>query len=675
MWRYAAWDGSQDPFPVHADDLMDQLSEHLMGPGDVGSALRTLTQRGVQRRQGGRLPGIQDLVQQLRQQRQQVLDRSDLGGVLAGLREELQEIARLEREGIRGRVSDARERCRDLESDTTDAPLEANLLSHLEGLAERNQAFLDSLPDDPASAIAELQQYEFMDDGARERFDQLMKSLQQHALGAHLDRMTRGMQRLTPEEREAVTEMVQDLNRMLEERARGGQPDYERFLQQHGGLLGDEPPATLDELVEQTQREMAQLQSLLRSLTQEQRDQLQDALDAALQDEGLRHELARLATNLEYLQPMGALRQHYPFQGNEPAGLDEAMGLMGLLQRMEGLEQQLRRVQHGGGPADIDRNELAALLGNEAARDLEYLQQIVRSLEDAGYIRRSGSQLDLTPRGIKRVGVSALREIFTNMKRDRSGQHATPRGGMGIERLEATKTYEFGDPFDLDLKQTLFNTLRHAPAEVPLRMRPDDFEVFQSQQLSHASTVLLLDLSLSMAMRGSFSAAKKVALALDNLIRTQFPRDTLSIVGFSTYAREVKAEKLASLTWDEFDPYTNIQHGLAVAQRLLTRISGGTKQILLISDGEPTAHIEGGHLFLQYPPNPRTIRATLREVKRCTSKGITINTFLLDRSASLVEFVDHMSQINRGRVFYTSPERLGQYILVDYFASRRRLLT
>ena len=184
----------------------------------------------------------------------------------------------------------------------------------------------------------------------------------------------------------------------------------------------------------------------------------------------------------------------------------------------------------------------------------------------------------------------------------------------------------------------------------------------------------MLDLSLSMAMRGNFLAAKKVALALDNLIRSQFPRDSLHIVGFSTYAREVKPDKLAYLTWDELDHYTNIQHGLNTARRLLDRSHGGTRQIIMVSDGEPTAHMEGGRLYLQYPPSPRTIRETLKEVRRCTRQDIKINTFMLERSAYLAEFVEQMTSINRGRVFYTSPAKLGEYILVDYLTSRRKLL-
>jgi len=265
--------------------------------------------------------------------------------------------------------------------------------------------------------------------------------------------------------------------------------------------------------------------------------------------------------------------------------------------------------------------------------------------------------------------------MFTSIKAERVGTHTTQVGGYGGERTEDTKGYEFGDSWDVHLNRSLMNAIARQAPEVPVNIEPRDFEVYGSEEVTRSSTVLMIDLSLSMVMRGNFLAAKRVALAMDNLIRTQFPRDDFYIVGFSTYAREVKPEKLAYLNWEEFDPYTNIQQGLVLAQKLLSKSYGGTKQVIMVSDGEPTAHVESGQLFMQYPPSPRTIRETLKEVKRCTGKGIRVNTFLLDRNAQLVSFIDQMTRINRGRVFYTSPERLGQYILVDYFSQRRKVIT
>ena len=414
------------------------------------------------------------------------------------------------------------------------------------------------------------------------------------------------------------------------------------------------------------------MQSLLNSMSPEQRQSLQDLLSSAISDPELQQELAQLAANMEELDPMGSLRQEYPFAGTEKLDLSDALQVMEQLQKMEQLERQLRKVQQGGSVSDVDQGALEEVLGEEARQALERLAKMGELLEDSGYIRKLGNRFELTPKGMRKIGHRALQEIFAYIKKDRMGSHQTDSQGYGIEYADATKSYEFGDPFLPHTQRTILNAVLRESTGTPVKVRPEDFEVYRTEQLAQSSTVLMLDLSLSMAMRGNFMAAKKVALALDNLIRTQFPRDKLFIIGFSTYAREVKPEKLPYMSWDEFDPYTNIQHGLLLAQKLLSRVKGGSKQIIMISDGEPTAHMEGGQVFLQYPPSPRTIRRTLAEVRRCTQQSIVINTFMLDRNSYLVDFVEQLTRLNRGRVFYTTPERLGHYILVDYLNARKK---
>ncbi len=674
VYRYSHWDGSQEVFPLDEEDLMEQLADQMMAQGDVSSALRNIVQRGVQGRQGQRVPGLQQLLQQLRERRKETTDQYDLGSILDHLREQLQEIVNLERQGIQRRLEEVRERYRQLQEAGKATDLEQQLLHQMERRAGRHQEFLDQLAPDAAGQVRQLQGYEFMDQEARERFDQLLQSLQRQVLNSHLEQLSQGLKGLTPQDLEASRELLQDINRMLEQRLQGGTPDFQGFLDKWGPLLGPNPPASLDELLEQIRQQSAQMESLLQSLSPQERRELQDLLNSVLRDPELREELARLAANLERLLPMGALRRQYPFQGEEPLTLQEAMGVMDQLQQMDELERQFRRAQHDASLADVDEGAVRELLGDEAARELRHLKHLAEALEEAGYIRRIGGKFEMTPKGMRKIGQKALQEIFAVIRKSRAGSHTTQAMGPGSEPTEATKPYEYGDPFHPHLQRTLMNAIARGGGGVPVRLSPQDFEVHRMEEVAHASTVLMVDLSLSMAMRGNFLAAKKVALALDNLIRTQFPRDALYIVGFSTYAREVKPDNLAYLSWDEFDPYTNIQHGLIVAQKLLSRLSGGTKQIIMISDGEPTAHIEGGQLFLQYPPSPRTLRETLREVKRCTTKGITINTFMLDRNSYLVDFVEQMTKINRGRVFYTSPERLGQYILVDYYTSRRKVV-
>jgi uncharacterized protein with von Willebrand factor type A (vWA) domain len=420
------------------------------------------------------------------------------------------------------------------------------------------------------------------------------------------------------------------------------------------------------------QHQIASMQSLMDSLPADERRQLQDLLQEKIADPELMRDLQELAINLDILYPMRDLRNQYLFRGDEELDLLEAMRLMDRLQGLDELEKQLERTQYGGALDDIDEEKLQELLGDEAAETFRQLKQFLEVLEQAGYIRRKGGNWELTPRGVRKIGQKALGEIYAQLKKADHGRHPLRERGSGGDRIDETKTYEFGDPFHLNLGETIMNAVLREGPDIPVRLDKDDFQVFSSEQVTQTATVMLLDLSWSMALRGSFQAAKKVALALNNLIRTQFPKDSLYILGFSAYARELTAEELPYVRWDESVLGTNMHHAFMLAQHLLSKHKGGTRQVIMISDGEPTAHLEHGRSYFAYPPSPITIRETLREVRRCTQKGIVINTFMLDRNYYLKEFVHQIAKMNKGRVFYTTPDRLGQYILVDYVVQKRK---
>jgi uncharacterized protein with von Willebrand factor type A (vWA) domain len=454
----------------------------------------------------------------------------------------------------------------------------------------------------------------------------------------------------------------------------GGEPNFDQFMQQYGDLFGDNPPQSLDELVQQMQHQVAQMQNLLDSMPADMRQQLQDLLMDKVGDPELRDELGELAANLEFLYPQRDLRNQYNFRGDEEIDLTEAMRLMDEMQSMDEVERQLERTQYGGDIEDIDLDKIRQLLGDEAAETVEQLKQLLEVLEEAGYIRKRGNTWELTPRGTKKIGQAALGEIYSQLKKDQAGKHRIDTSGRQGERADETKVYEFGDPFHLDLQKTIMNSLRRTGAQVPVQLEKDDFEIHKSELVTQTATVMMVDLSWSMALRGSFQAAKKVSMALQNLISTQYARDTLYIIGFSAYARELKPDQLPYVRWDESVLGTNMHHALMLAQSLLAKHKQGTRQIIMISDGEPTAHLERGRSYFAYPPSPVTIRETLKEVKRCTQKQITINTFMLDRNYYLKEFVNQMAKMNKGRVFYTTPDHLGEYILVDYVKNKRKNL-
>jgi len=664
--RYSRWDGTQSIGDLDADQLLEAMSDDLMSDGDLRRALQRLFQRGAQMPQG-RMPGLQDLLKQLRQRRQQQLDRYDLGSALDDIQKKVDEILKTEREGIERRRADARER-----AERGEIPESAR--QQLAEMAAQREGQLDQLPPDPAGRIRELQSYEFMDPEAWRMFQELLQSLRQQMLRPFMQGMQQALSNMSPQDMARMREMIQDLNRMLRDRAEGEEPDFQAFKDKWGQHFpGVE---SLDQLIEQMGRQMAQMQSLMESLTPGQRRELQEMMQSLLaQDERLDAALAQLAMNLDQLMPLDELRRRYDFRGDDPVTLREAMRLMEELAQMEQLERQLRRAQDPASLEKIDPAQVEKLLGAEAAQDLKRLSEMAKKLEEAGYLEQIGDRLELTARAIRKIADKALRDIFAHLKRDRFGRHALDHRGGGGDRTDDAKRYEFGDPFLLDLKETLMNAVERRGTGTPIRLTPDDFEVFRTELLTQSATVVMLDLSRSMIYNGCFMPAKKVALALHALIHGQFPRDQLHIVGFSLYAREFSPAQLPPLGPSDAAVGTNMQAGFMLSRQLLGRQKCSNKQIIMITDGEPTAYIENGEAEFSYPPTPRTIRETLREVQRCTREGITINTFMLEQSDMLTAFVEQMTRINRGRAFFATPERLGEYVLVDYVSSKRKAVS
>jgi uncharacterized protein with von Willebrand factor type A (vWA) domain len=673
-YRYSRWDGTQRLPDLGADEILDALSDDLMAEGDLSDALRRLFQRGLRPGRPGSdqegIAGLRELLARLAQRRRELLDRYQLGDVLGDVREELDEIVAGERRGIERRLAEMEAQ-----------PKENDQLRRMVAdMAARREAALDALPQDAGGRIRGLQEYDFLEPSSRERFDALLERLRKQMLDTYFHGLSDQIKGMTPETLAANREMVRDLNRLLQERLEGRDPDVSEFLANHGEFF---PGAeTLDDIVEQLAERMAAMQSLLASMSPEQRAELQSMMDALLRDDRLRWDLAQLASILDQLLP-GGLGERLSFRGDEPLTLESALHQMGRLQRMDSLAEELAAADAPGALADIDLDDVNELIGEESAGDVRALQQLARQLEEAGYVERKGKRLELTPRGVRRIGQRVLDELFARLRRDAFGGHAIREGGYGGERADESIAYEFGRPFQLDLQRTLANALareenslaRRTAAgsnRTALQLEPADFAVYQTEELSTASTVLLVDMSRSMLLRGCFLAAKKVAVALDTLIRTQFPRDELHVIGFAYYAREIRPGALAGLSWHGYEYGTNLQHGLMLARQILARAHGRNREIVVITDGEPTAHFEDGQVQFSYPPTRRTLQETLREVGRCTREGITINTFMLERSRALAEFVEKMTRLNRGRAFYATPERLGEYVLVDYVGKKTR---
>src|SRR6266705_3027427 len=633
--RYARRDGTLRIEEVHANEITVDLPDDYLEDGNLQQALRRLMQEGVRGQDGRRTMGLREMMQRMRNMRQEQLNRYNMAsGVMDDLREKLEEIKQLERQGIQHRLDDT----------STDSQQPAQP-STGEQPSEQRQG--EQVERQPASGSSGDQQGQ---SGQSQDGDDL-----------------------TPEQKRKMLEMIAKRKQEYLDKLPQDIPGQIKGLSEYD-FMDDEAREKFNELIEQMQQQMAAMQGIMDNLSPEQRQELQDLMEQLMGDDRIRVDLMELAGNLEAMAPMEQMRTRFPFRGDESLPLNEAMRMMGRLQQMEGLEDQIQEARRLDNLEAIDSDKVKDLLGDEEYQSVEQLKELMRVLEEAGYIQKKGNRWELTARGIRKIGQKALQDIFNKLKRDGFGRHISPFRGVGGERTDESKPYQFGDPFLLDLEKTLMNALHRRGTGTPVGLEKDDFEVYRTEFTTQSSTVLMIDMSLSMVYNGCQPAAKKVAVALQSLIRSQFPRDNLHVVGFSFVAREYKPQELVEMSRFDNDTGTNMAHGLMLSRQLLSRHHGVNKQIIMITDGGPTVWYEDGEWQFGYPPNPFAEQQTLLEVQRCTREGITINTFMLEDDRWMVAFVNQLSSINHGRTFYTDKNNLGEYLLIDYLNSKRKYI-
>ena len=469
-YKYSRWDGSQQSLGPDEDALFESMADDLFAHGDLDRALRSLLQRGFDGEDGERIEGLRDLLERLRQQRQTELERHRLDSLMDEVRKRLEVVVGTERAGIDRRLSEARHQLAE-----DDAPGLREAMQVLEERAERSRLTLDSLPESTAGAVRELSEYDFIDPEARERFQELLDLLDQQMADNLFQDMRRQLQTMGPEQTSRLKDMLGDLNRMLRDRAAGLAPDFQEFMDRHGDLFDPDRPASLDELVERLRQSMAAAQSLAESLSPEMRSELEALTEAALGPD-LRQELAELAAQIAPYLLEGHLGSELEFLGKESVTLEQAMDLLAQLRELDEIEEELERAMRGG-IDDVDLDRIEQQLGPDARQQLEQLQRIAQQLREAGYLKRAGDKLELTPRAIRKLGQRALREVFAALKTDRFGRHELHSYGDRGYHTGDTRPYEFGDPFDIDLQRTLLNaTVREEP-KVPVKMRVEDMEV------------------------------------------------------------------------------------------------------------------------------------------------------------------------------------------------------
>lgn len=656
---YSRWDGSQRGFDVDADVLMEQITDEVIHHGDVEAALRRIMERGLQTPDGRQMPGLSELRDRIRDRREEIAESGELDGSLAEAARELADILDEERHAIENARDDA------LRSGDERRAENAN------AAADERQMRLDLLPDDLAGRMQSLQSYNFESAEASRRFDELSERLRSEMMQQVVDRVSEGMESVTPEDVQRTKEMLAALNEMIAKRDQGEDPGFEKFMDEYGDMFPDDPE-TLDELLESIARRMAAMQAMLNSMSPEQREQLARLSQQFMDDMDLQWQMEQLSSSLQAQFGQLNSESSYEMSGESPLSMSQALDAMAEMGRLDELEGMLDAATSPADLAEIDPEKIRETLGEDAASALEQLSRLTNELIEAGLVDRVEGRLELTPRGLKTLGSNALRDLFSSLRQDRSGQHQMATIGQGHESAYDTKPYEFGDPFRLDLHQTIRNAIARQGSGTPVRLSPDDFEVERTEHLTRAATVLMVDLSMSMPMRGNFLPAKKMAMALHSLITSRFPHDFIGLVGFSETAREITAAQLPEVSWD-YVYGTNMHHGFTLARKMLVR-EHGTKQIIMVTDGEPTAHITSrGDVYFDYPPAPETLEVTLREVLRCTRDGIRINTFVLDATASLDRFISQLTQMNGGRAFHTTNDELGGYVLEDFIERRQRI--
>jgi len=651
-YRYGQWRGGPDPLapPYDVAAAVDEIGDQVLAGSGVREAMRDLLRRGIDGRRG-----LDALRRSVRDRLRQARQAGRMDGTLEQVRELLDQAVEAERSALFPDPDDA---------------------------ARLAEAELDSLPEDTAGAVRALRDHQWRSPEAAQAYQQIQDLLRQEVLDSSFQGMKQALQQMQDGDgaaMQAVKDMVADLSALVDAHNRGEDTDqqFADFMAQHGQFFPDDPQS-VEELIDSLARRAAAQERMLAGLSAEQRAELQDLMGQAMGDLGLQSEMAHLSDALRQARPDLPWGQRGPVpDGEQPLGMGDATTAVAELADLESLSQQLSQGYAGASLADVDEELLEQALGRSAVDDLAALRRLERELEKQGYLNRSDGKLELSPKAVRRLGATALRRVFAQLDATGRGEHDVADAGAAGELTGASREWRFGDEQPLDVVRTVRNAVLRTAGEPKaeggrrVRIAVDDFEVVETERRTGAAVALLVDLSYSMALRGTWGAAKSTAMALHSLVTTRFPQDAIEIIGFSSTAQVLRPETLAELSVDTLQG-TNLQHGLMLARRFLGRHRDAEPVVLVVTDGEPTAHLEDdGTPYFCWPPMPETIARTVAEVERVARSGATINVFALDPEPALVEFVHDIAARAGGRVFQPDSDRLGEYVVADYLRVRR----
>ncbi|MCW2852022.1 MAG: hypothetical protein JWM84_1686 [Nocardioides sp.] len=650
--RFRRYDGG-DPLapPVDIAEALDAIGEDVMAGYSPERAMREFLRRGGQDQQG-----LDDLARRVAEKRRDLLQRHNLDGTLQEVKELLDHAVLEERKQLaRDAMMDDAERA----------------------FAEMR---LESLPDSTSAAVSELADYQWQSREAREDYERIKDLLGRELLDQRFAGMKQALENATDEDRAAVNEMLQDLNTLLEKhhRAEDTQQDFEDFMDKHGDFF-PERPQDIDELLDALAQRAAAAQRMRNSMTQEQRDEL-DALAAqAFGSPELMESLSQLDANLQSLRPgedWGGSERFEGEQGrSEGLGLGDGTGVLQDLADLDALSDQLSQSYGGARMDDVDLDRLARQLGDQAAVDARTLKELERTLRDSGTLRRDSSgQLKLTPKAMRQLGKALLKDVADKMS-GRQGQRDLRQAGAAGDRSGGTREWAFGDTEPWDVTRTITNAVQRTVAEGGdprggVRLEIGDVEVTETEARTQACVALLVDTSFSMAMDGRWVPMKRTALALHTLIKSRFRGDALQMIAFGRHAQVMDIEELTALDamWDKG---TNLHHALLLANRHFRKHPHAQPVLLIVTDGEPTSHLEpDGEVYFSYPPHPMTVAYAVRELDNSSRLGAQTTFFRLGEDPGLARFIESMAKRVDGRVVAPELDDLGAAVVGSYLGSR-----
>ncbi len=652
--------GDDDDFDdLDVDELLAHLADDFMDSGDLDEAMDRLLREGYTNEEGDRVEGLRELLERTRKKRRELEQQADPDGEMQRYRDWLEDIEAMESRELDELLADA------------EASGDERRQQVTRDLVDQKNLQRDLMSDRLAERLGEYQNYEFVSSKAREEFDEMMSELERDVLDTYFEKSKEFMGRPDPEELARMRDMMDALSTMIEQDRQGEDldPTFDDFMEKFGDYF---PGAEdLQDVIRMMAERAAAAEAMFNSLSSEQQGELRALFDQMMQNMELNFSMNRLVSNLRQATPDLDWNRAHRMRGQDGSPFSQAASVAEQLGELKGLEEFLGQSHAAQGLPEVDIEAVRRNLGDDAARHVQRLQKAMQALKDQGFIDRRGNRLQLSPKGIRKIGQIALKDLFKQLHDSPTlGAHPVATLARGGDREETTKAWEPGEAFSLHLPKTMRNALLRSGPGTPVRLHPDDFEVEEYEATRRSATVFAIDLSLSMAMRGNLVPAKKMVLALTQLIRSKFPRDFVAVVGFGERAQELKIEDIPALTID-YNYGTNLQHALALSRHLL-RNERGERQVVVVTDGEPTAHLTAsGEPFFAWPPVRETLDKTMAEVLRCTKAGVTINTFALDIERSQFPFVEQIARVNGGRLFYTDVNDLGTYALDDFVKHRR----